>query len=92
MTPLINIAGFSGVTAIVALPNNQLLVLERVTSASNPPFRIRIYLADISGATYVSALAGLICKTFTPASIIPSKTSLVEVAGPNVATIFVFLM
>jgi len=65
----------SGVADLLALPNGELLVLER--SFSSALFRARLYRVDFSDATDVSSLASLASGPFTPLS----KTLLWERGG-----------
>lgn len=65
----------SGVADLLALPNGELLVLER--SFSSTLFRSRLYLVDFAGASDVSALTGLDGASFTPVG----KTLLWERGG-----------
>lgn len=65
----------SGVADLLALPNGELLALER--SFSSSLFRTRLYRVDFSGATDTSALTSLATDPFTPVT----KTLLWERAG-----------
>jgi hypothetical protein len=65
----------SGVADLLALPNGELLVLER--SFSSTLFRSRLYRVDFGGATDVSGLASLASEPFTPVG----KTLLWERGG-----------
>lgn len=65
----------SGVADLLALPNGELLALER--SFSTSLFRLRIYQIDFAGATDTSAIANLDTTPFTPVS----KTLLWERIG-----------
>jgi hypothetical protein len=65
----------SGVADLLALPNGELLLLER--SFSSSLFRARIYQVDFAGATDTSALASLAIDPYTPVG----KTLLWEVSG-----------
>ncbi len=56
----------SGVSDLVALPNGQLLVLEREFGLGISLFRSRIYLADFAGATDTSLLPQLATAVYTP--------------------------
>ncbi len=56
----------SGVADLLALPNGDLLVMERALGASPFGFRIRLYQVDLTGASDVSALPGLAGQSFTP--------------------------
>jgi len=58
----------SGVADVLVLPNGKLLVLERELGQVGmlPQFRSRIYEVDFTGATDVSALAGLQGQVYTP--------------------------
>jgi hypothetical protein len=57
----------SGVSDLLALPDGNLLVLERALGFGFiPSYRNRIYLVDFSGATDVSGIADLDGATFTP--------------------------
>jgi hypothetical protein len=65
----------SGVADLLALPDGELLVLER--SFSSALFRARLYQVDFDGATDTSALASLATDPFTPVG----KTLLWERTG-----------
>lgn len=68
-----------GVNEILALDETRFLVIERDGSAAK--FR-RVYMADISGATDVSAIAALPADAL-PAEISPArKTLLIDLADP----------
>jgi len=57
----------SGASGLLALPDGNLLVLERATGFTSPSsFRNRIYLVDFSGATDVSGIADLDDTPFAP--------------------------
>ncbi len=56
----------SGLVDLVALPNGQMLALERELGGRIPRFRSRLYLLDFSGATDVSAIPSLSEGGFTP--------------------------
>lgn len=57
----------SGVSDLVALPDGRVLVLERSFALSiSAPFQTRIYEADFTNATDVSAFAELQFAVFTP--------------------------
>lgn len=57
----------SGVADLLALPDGNLLVLERTLGIGPlPSFRNRIYLVDLSAATDVSTIADLDGAAFTP--------------------------
>lgn len=58
----------SGLVDLVALPNGQILALERELGGWAPRFRSRLYLLDFTDATDVSALASLSAGGFTPVS------------------------
>jgi hypothetical protein len=61
--------GFNGVSDLLALPNGELLILEREASTGIPGFQSRIFLVDFNGATDISNLTGgLDGKTFTSVS------------------------
>lgn len=55
----------SGVAALVALPDGELLVLERALGAG-ALLRHRLYQVDFSGATDTTSLAALDSASFTP--------------------------
>ncbi len=65
----------SGVADLLALPNGELLLMER--SFSSSLFRTRIYQVHFAGATDTSALASLDLDPYTPVG----KTLLWEVMG-----------
>lgn len=56
----------SGVVDLVALPDGQVLALERELGGFLPHFRNRIYLVDFTGATDVTEVPSLIDGGFTP--------------------------
>ena len=56
----------SGVVDLVALPDGQVLALERELGGFLPHFRNRIYLVDFTGATDVTEAPSLIDGGFTP--------------------------
>lgn len=56
----------SGLVDLVALPNGQMLALERELGGWLPRFRSRLYLLDFTGASDVSDLASLSAGGFTP--------------------------
>ncbi len=58
----------SGLVDLLALPNGQILALERELGGWAPRFRSRLYLLDFTDATDVSALASLSAGGFTPVS------------------------
>jgi hypothetical protein len=58
----------SGVADLVALPDGNLVVLERALGATPFGFRMRLYLVDFEGATDVSALPALAGQSYTPAA------------------------
>ena len=73
----------SGVADLLALPDGNLLVLERALGIGFfPSFRNRIYLVDFTGATDVSGVADLDEATFTPVT----KTLLWEKNFGSVST------
>lgn len=55
----------SGVVDMIALPNGQVLTLERELGGFLPTFRSRIYLLDFTGATDVSSMPSLANGGFT---------------------------
>jgi len=59
-------ASFSGLADLLALPNGQLLGLEREFGGPIPGIRNRIYAIDFDGATDTTALAGLEGESVTP--------------------------
>ncbi len=65
MSPLTD-AERSGLVDLVALPDGEVLSLERELGGFLPRFRSRIYLLDFSGATDVSDVASLNGGGFTP--------------------------
>ena len=65
MSPLTD-AERSGVVDMLALPNGQVLTLERELGGFLPTFRNRIYLLDFTGATDVTAVPSLTETGFTP--------------------------
>lgn len=65
MSPLTD-AERSGVVDMLALPNGQVLTLERELGGFLPTFRNRIYLLDFTGATDVTAVPSLADGGFTP--------------------------
>lgn len=67
MSPLVS-QERSGLVDLVALPNGQILALERELGGWAPRFRSRLYLLDFTDATDVSALASLSAGSFTPVS------------------------
>jgi len=56
----------SGLVDLLALPDGELLALERELGGCLPRFRSRIYLIDFTGATDVSELPSLNDGGFTP--------------------------
>ena len=73
----------SGVVDLLALPDGNLLVLERALGFGFiPSFRNRIYRVDFTGATDVSGIADLDGVTFTPVT----KTLLWEKNQGSVST------
>lgn len=56
----------SGLVDMVALPDGQVLSLERELGGFLPVFRSRIYLVDFTAATDVSDVASLTAGGFTP--------------------------
>jgi len=57
----------SGLVDLLALPNGQVLALERELGGYLPRFRTRIYLVDFTGASDVAALSSLASGSgFTP--------------------------
>lgn len=58
----------SGVVDLVALPNGDLLVMERALGGTPFGFRIRLYQVDLTAATDVSSLPALAGESFTPAA------------------------
>lgn len=56
----------SGVADLVALPNGDLLVMERALGGSPFGFRIRLYQVDFTGASDVTGLPALAGQTYTP--------------------------
>lgn len=63
------VGGQSGLVELLALPNGQLLALERELGGTWwPRFRSRIYLIDFTGATDVSSVPSLSGASFTPVS------------------------
>lgn len=75
-------APLSGVSAVVALGDGKLLVLERSGGFGAPPFENRIYLVDTSRAEDVSAVEAL--GTKRPAAVIPKRLIWREALGCNV--------
>lgn len=67
MSPLVS-EERSGLVDLVALPDGQLLALERELGGWLPRFRSRLYLLDFTEATDVSGLASLSDGGFTPVS------------------------
>lgn len=67
LSPFVNVER-SGLVDLLALPNGQLLALERELGGFLPRFRSRIYLVDVAGATDVSALPTLSAGGFTAVS------------------------
>ncbi len=67
MSPLVS-EERSGLVDLVALPNGQILALERELGGWAPRFRSRLYLIDFTDATDVSALVTLSAGGFTPVS------------------------
>lgn len=65
MSPFVSVER-SGLVDLVALPNGELLALERELGGWIPRFRSRIYLVGFGGATDVSALPSLADGGFTP--------------------------
>jgi hypothetical protein len=65
MSPLTD-AERSGVVDMLALPNGQVLTLERELGGFLPTFRNRIYLLDFTGATDVTTVPSLAGGGFTP--------------------------
>lgn len=65
MSPLTE-AERSGVVDMLALPNGQVLTLERELGGFLPTFRSRIYLLDFAGATDVTTVPSLAAGGFTP--------------------------
>lgn len=58
-----------GVTEILAMSDTKLLVVERSFAVGGvPDYNIRIYEADLAGATDVSSLSSLAGATYTPAT------------------------
>ncbi|MCB9845901.1 MAG: esterase-like activity of phytase family protein [Phycisphaeraceae bacterium] len=60
--------GQSGLSDLVALPDGTLLGLERSLALTDPLLLTRIFEIDRSGASDISALAGLQGATYTPVS------------------------
>jgi hypothetical protein len=58
----------SGLVDVLALPDGQVLTLERELGGFIPLYRTRIYLLDLDGATDVSAVPSLSAGGFTPAA------------------------
>lgn len=58
----------SGVCDLAVLPSGKLLVLERSLAASLTPFKNQIFLANVTAATNVSTLSGLVGQSYTAAS------------------------
>jgi len=58
----------SGLVDLLALPDGQVLTLERELGGFIPVYRTRIYLLDLTGATDVSAVPSLSAGGFTPAA------------------------
>ncbi len=57
----------SGLVDLLALPNGQILALERELGGYLPRFRTRIYLVDFTGASDVADLSSLASGSgFTP--------------------------
>lgn len=56
----------SGLVDLLALPNGEVLALERELGGCLPHFRSRIYLIDFTGATDVATLPSLTADGFTP--------------------------
>jgi len=56
----------SGLVDLLALPDGQMLTLERELGGFLPLYRTRIYLLDLNGATDVSAVPSLTAAGFTP--------------------------
>lgn len=67
MSPLVS-EERSGLVDLVALPNGQMLALERELGGWIPRFRSRLYLLDFSSATDVSNTPSLSDGGFTPVS------------------------
>ncbi len=67
MSPLVS-EERSGLVDLVALPNGQMLALERELGGWIPRFRSRLYLLDFSSATDVSGTPSLSDGGFTPVS------------------------
>ena len=73
----------SGVSDVLALPDGELLVLERTLGiAFIPSYRNRIYLVSFTGATDVSSIADLDGASYTPVT----KTLLWEKNMGSVST------
>jgi hypothetical protein len=58
----------NGVPDILAINDHQLLVIERSFSTGRKPCTIKVYLAEINGATNVSGIPSLLKNNFTPVS------------------------
>ena len=56
----------SGLVDLLALPDGQLLTLERELGGFIPLYRTRIYLVDLNAATDVSAVPSLEASGFMP--------------------------
>lgn len=56
----------SGLVDMLALPDGQVLTLERELGGFFPLYRTRVYLLDFTGATDVSAIPSLSAGGFTP--------------------------
>ena len=65
MSPFTN-AERSGLVDLLALPDGQVLTLERELGGFLPLYRTRIYLLDLNGATDVSTVPSLSAGGFTP--------------------------
>lgn len=72
----------SGVVALVALPDERLLVLERSFAAGLPPFENRIYLVDTRAAPDVAGVTGELASR-PAASRLPKRLLWKDSLGVN---------
>jgi hypothetical protein len=82
MMAVVDAAWLSGVTAIVALGEGKLLVLERSGGAGLPPFENRIYFVDTTTAEDVSAVEAL--NTKRPLATVAKRLLWRDALGCNV--------